>query len=142
MTTQGDYDADPLGDGTFRMVPSGGVVSHEERNRRLNERAVKCARAKRVRAMSDLGPASQLKSNSHETPGLTFDPRPATCPAGIVLSTLFAHLLNVGMSPAGRPPRCIATRRGYSETGRIRWISFNGLILGQAVQVPGERQDA
>jgi hypothetical protein len=33
----GDYGADPLGDGTFRMVPSGDVVSLEERNRRLSE---------------------------------------------------------------------------------------------------------
>lgn len=31
----GDYGADPLGDGTFRMVPSGDVVSAEERDRRL-----------------------------------------------------------------------------------------------------------
>ena len=31
----GDYGADPLGDGMFRMVPSGDVVSLEERNRRL-----------------------------------------------------------------------------------------------------------
>lgn len=31
----GDYGADPMGDGTFRMVPSGDVVSYEERNRRL-----------------------------------------------------------------------------------------------------------
>ena len=30
-----DYGADPIGDGTFRMVPSGDIVSHEERNRRL-----------------------------------------------------------------------------------------------------------
>ena len=30
-----DYGADPIGDGTFRMVPSGDVVSWEERNRRL-----------------------------------------------------------------------------------------------------------
>lgn len=34
----GDYGADPLGDGTFRMVPSGDVVSLEERNRRLKVR--------------------------------------------------------------------------------------------------------
>jgi hypothetical protein len=33
----GDHGADPLGDGTFRMVPSGDVVSHEERNRRLRK---------------------------------------------------------------------------------------------------------
>lgn len=32
----GDYGADPVGDGTFRMVPSGDIVSFEERNRRLN----------------------------------------------------------------------------------------------------------
>lgn len=31
-----DYGADPLGDGTFRMVPSGDVVNQDERNRRLN----------------------------------------------------------------------------------------------------------
>jgi hypothetical protein len=32
-----DYGANPLGDGTFRMVPSGDVVSFDERNRRLNK---------------------------------------------------------------------------------------------------------
>jgi len=32
-----DYGADPIGDGTFRMVPSGDIVSFEERNRRLGE---------------------------------------------------------------------------------------------------------
>lgn len=31
----GDYGADPIGDGTFRMVPSGDVVDYEERCRRL-----------------------------------------------------------------------------------------------------------
>jgi hypothetical protein len=31
----GDYGADPLGDGTFRMVPSGDIVGLDERNRRL-----------------------------------------------------------------------------------------------------------
>ncbi len=31
----GDYGASPIGDGTFRMVPSGDVVDKEERNRRL-----------------------------------------------------------------------------------------------------------
>lgn len=34
-TVGGDYGADPLGDGLFRMVPSGDVVDFEERNRRL-----------------------------------------------------------------------------------------------------------
>ena len=33
----GDYGADPIGDGTFRMVPSGDIVSWEERNRRLGK---------------------------------------------------------------------------------------------------------
>ena len=31
----GDYGADPIGDGTFRMVPSGDIVDMAERNRRL-----------------------------------------------------------------------------------------------------------
>ena len=35
---QGDYGADPLGDGTFRMVPSGAIVDLIERNRRLGSR--------------------------------------------------------------------------------------------------------
>ena len=30
-----DYGADPIGDGTFRMVPSGDIVSYAERERRL-----------------------------------------------------------------------------------------------------------
>ncbi|MDE2102511.1 MAG: hypothetical protein KGL39_35015 [Patescibacteria group bacterium] len=30
-----DYGADPLGNGKFRMVPSGDIVDFEERNRRL-----------------------------------------------------------------------------------------------------------
>lgn len=36
----GDYGADPIGDGTFRMVPSGDIVDHAERNRRLAVRSV------------------------------------------------------------------------------------------------------
>lgn len=32
---QSDYGADPVGDGTFRMVPSGDIVDFAERNRRL-----------------------------------------------------------------------------------------------------------
>lgn len=36
--TPGDYGADPIGDGMFRMVPSGDIVDFEERNRRLNAR--------------------------------------------------------------------------------------------------------
>jgi hypothetical protein len=34
----GDYGADPIGDGTFRMVPSGDVVDYAERMRRLPPR--------------------------------------------------------------------------------------------------------
>ena len=30
-----DYGADPIGDGTFRMVPSGDVVDYAERCKRL-----------------------------------------------------------------------------------------------------------
>jgi hypothetical protein len=30
-----DYGADPLGDGKFKMVPSGDIVDFEERCRRL-----------------------------------------------------------------------------------------------------------
>ena len=36
-TRAGDYGADPLGDGTFRMIPSGDVVDWNERNRRLGQ---------------------------------------------------------------------------------------------------------
>jgi hypothetical protein len=32
----GDYGADPIGDGTFRMVPSGDIVDYSERCKRLN----------------------------------------------------------------------------------------------------------
>lgn len=35
----GDYGSDPLGDGTFRMVPSGDIVDLAERNRRLETRS-------------------------------------------------------------------------------------------------------
>ena len=37
LDAQGDYGADPLGDGMFRMVPSGDIVTWEERNKRLNK---------------------------------------------------------------------------------------------------------
>ena len=36
LTRPGDYGADPLGDGTFRMVPSGDIVDYAERCRRLD----------------------------------------------------------------------------------------------------------
>lgn len=31
----GDYGADPLGNGLYRMVPSGDIVDYEELRRRL-----------------------------------------------------------------------------------------------------------
>jgi len=37
LPTMEDYGADPLGDGTFRMVPSGDIVSYEERTKRLSK---------------------------------------------------------------------------------------------------------
>lgn len=33
----GDYGADPIGDGLFRMVPSGDIVDFAERNKRLEK---------------------------------------------------------------------------------------------------------
>ena len=39
VNAPGDYGADPIGDGTFRMVPSGDVVDLAERNRRLETRS-------------------------------------------------------------------------------------------------------
>lgn len=33
----GDYGSDPIGDGAFRMVPSGDVVDWDERCRRLSK---------------------------------------------------------------------------------------------------------
>lgn len=32
-----DFGSDPIGDGTFRMVPSGDIVDFAERNRRLSK---------------------------------------------------------------------------------------------------------
>lgn len=33
----GDHGADPIGDGKFRMVPTGHIVDLDERNRRLGK---------------------------------------------------------------------------------------------------------
>jgi len=38
VSRPGDYGCDPLGNGQFRMVPSGDIVGWDERNRRLNRR--------------------------------------------------------------------------------------------------------
>lgn len=37
VTAPGDYGADPLPDGKFRMVPSGDVVDYAERCKRLKK---------------------------------------------------------------------------------------------------------
>ncbi len=37
LRKQGDTGADPIGDGTFRMYPSGDIVTFDERNRRLRQ---------------------------------------------------------------------------------------------------------
>ncbi len=37
LSKTGDHGADPLGNGQFRMVPSGDIVTREERDRRLNQ---------------------------------------------------------------------------------------------------------
>jgi hypothetical protein len=34
---KGDYGADPLGNGKFKMVPSGDIVDLDERNKRLKK---------------------------------------------------------------------------------------------------------
>ena len=36
LKRKGDYGADPLGNGMFKMVPSGDVVDSKEKERRLN----------------------------------------------------------------------------------------------------------
>ena len=36
-TIECDWGCDPIGDGAFRMVPSGDIVDFDERNRRLAE---------------------------------------------------------------------------------------------------------
>ncbi len=36
LSRQGDTGADPLGNGNFRMYPSGDIVDMAERNRRLS----------------------------------------------------------------------------------------------------------
>ncbi len=37
LRATGDFGADPLGDGMFRMVPSGDIVTLAERNKRLTK---------------------------------------------------------------------------------------------------------
>lgn len=39
LSKPGDYGSDPIGDGTFRMVPSGDIVDYAERCKRLGDRA-------------------------------------------------------------------------------------------------------
>lgn len=37
LSKPGDYGADPMGDGTFRMVPSGDIVDAAEKELRLRK---------------------------------------------------------------------------------------------------------
>lgn len=37
LSKPGDWGADPIGDGLFRMVPSGDVVDYGERCKRLGQ---------------------------------------------------------------------------------------------------------
>jgi len=37
MSTTQDTGADPVGDGTFKMHPSGDIVTRDERDKRLQE---------------------------------------------------------------------------------------------------------
>lgn len=41
VATQGDYGCDVIGDGTFRMVPSGDIVDLAERCRRLDRKSTR-----------------------------------------------------------------------------------------------------
>ena len=38
VSCEGDYGADVIGDGTFRMIPSGDIVDYDERCRRLQRK--------------------------------------------------------------------------------------------------------
>jgi hypothetical protein len=46
MKSEIDHGADPIGDGKFKMVPSGDIVTREERDKRL-------ARHKRLNIVND-----------------------------------------------------------------------------------------
>jgi len=37
LNKPGDYGCDPVGDGTFKMVPSGEIVSTDEMRKRLHK---------------------------------------------------------------------------------------------------------
>lgn len=37
LNKPGDYGCDPIGNGKFRMVPSGDIVDTEEMRKRLNQ---------------------------------------------------------------------------------------------------------
>lgn len=69
LATTEDWGADPLGDGTFRMVPSGDVVSFEERNLRL-ARFHKNGRGSAAlsRNLADERHARKLRENFRDEP--------------------------------------------------------------------------
>lgn len=39
LSKEGDYGCDPLGNGMYRMVPSGDIVDYDEMRRRLGRPA-------------------------------------------------------------------------------------------------------
>jgi hypothetical protein len=62
----GDYGADPLGDGRFRMVPSGDIVDFEERNRRLAKKDPRRSRPRR-RDVGGGSPHGMLAGHSYHS---------------------------------------------------------------------------
>jgi hypothetical protein len=50
---KGDYGADPMGDGMFKMVPSGDIVNREEKERRLSKYHPKESLAKRLFGLTE-----------------------------------------------------------------------------------------
>lgn len=69
LTTPGDYGADPLGDGTFRMVPSGDIVDFAERTRRLEARRAGRSHATKKKSLARYWKVVRVDLiNGEETP--------------------------------------------------------------------------
>lgn len=65
VSKTGDYGSDPLGNGLFRMVPSGEIVDLTERNKRLNVKTnprprLGTAKPRRVSGATGLRPSPRL----------------------------------------------------------------------------------
>jgi rubrerythrin len=61
LKKKGDHGADPLGDGKFRMVPSGDIVDLAERNRRLQNSDNSSPRIGRDNAFGTAGDDAKAK---------------------------------------------------------------------------------